>query len=361
MNEFMKRMLKLFLSIPDMAKMGFLTSFFKTEEEDFTDTEFVELDIVRTDEDIAPVLRDIKTGAIAIKDDIYTNKQIKPPVYSLERSVNIYELMKRQPGETEYAALGSWLGRLMLILKNSFSKMTNMIKRSIEIQAAQVLQTGKLDLKDENGKAAYELDYLPKATHFPTVTVSWSNPAAKPLDDLSALIDVIRDDGLVDVKTAIFGRSAWANFIHNEDVKEMIKGDGLALGALDPRIVNKGARYMGYIDIGTCRVDLFTYNGRYKNFDDPVKKGFIGDNNVILLPGVEDLDFRLVFGGIPSIGVNPPFDQILPDRVSVSDAFDFRARVYSDVKNDTYTGEIKSRPICIPVSIDRFGCLKTAV
>jgi len=79
-----------------------------------------------------------------------------------------------------------------------------------------------------------------------------------------------------------------------------------------------------------------------------------------MLADLEDLDFRLVYGAIPSIGTLPPFDQFLPDRVSVEDSVDFRPRVYADQKADTFTAEVRSRPICIPVSIDRFGCLTTA-
>jgi hypothetical protein len=359
MHEFLERMLKMFRSAPNIEKMGFLSSFFVTEDEDIVDTEMVSIDIVRTDEDVAPVLRDLKTGAVAISEDLYTNKAVKPPVYSLERPVGIFELMKKQPGETEYAAIGSWIGRLMIILKDSFVKMTNMIKYSIELQASQVLQTGQLSLTDEKGVAAYTLDYKPKATHFPSVTTAWTNGAGNPIGDINALMDVIRDDGLVDVANVIFGKTAWNDFMANADVKEALRRDGTGLGAIDPKLVGKGGKHMGFINIGSYRVELFTYNGSYKAFGSATKARFVGDNKVILLPDLSELDFRLVFGGIPSIGVEAPFDQFLPERVSVNGAFDFRPRVYRDQKGDTWVGEIKSRPICIPVSIDRFGCLTT--
>ncbi len=359
MGEFLKRMLKIFRSEPDMTKMGFLSSFFTTGPEDIVDSEYVSIDIVRTDEDVAPVLRDYKTGAVAIAEDIYTNKQIKPPIYSLERPVNIFELMKRQPGETEYAKVGTWFARLVKVLAPAFVKMTNMIKRSIEVQAAQVLQTGKLDLPDENGVVAYQLDYRPKATHFPSVTIPWSDPSAKPLDDLEAFADVIRDNGLRDPENAIFSATSWRDFISHESVKDVLKKDSIGLGVLSPRMVNNGGKYQGYINIGSYRINLFTYNGRYINFGDTVKNKFIMDNNVIMTASMEDLDFRLVYGGIPSIGMDDPFNDIVPERVSVDEVYDFRPRVYKDQRADVFFGEVKSRPICIPVSIDRFGCLKT--
>jgi hypothetical protein len=359
MPEFLERMLRMFTSAPNMDKMGFLSSFFVTEDEDIVDAEMVDIDIVRSDEDVAPVLRDLKTGAVAIAEDYYTNKQVKPPIYSLEKPVNVFELLKKQPGETEYAAIGTWIGRLMIVLKNAFTKMTTMIKYSIELQASQVLQTGSLSLNDENGNAAYILDYKPKATHFPTVTTAWNAAGADPLSDLAGLMDVVRDDGLVDVVNLIFGKTAWNDFIGTAKVQAAINRNGLLLGALDPRLVGRGGKLMGYIDIGSYRVNLFTYNGRYRTYGTDTKAPFVGPSKVILLPDIADLDFRLVFGGIPSIGLDAPFDQFLPDRVSINGAFDFRPRVYRDNKGDAYVGEVKSRPICIPVSIDRLACLTT--
>jgi len=361
MPVFIEKVLKLFQSAPKIEKMGFLASFFKTEEEDFTDAEMVDIDIVRTDEDVAPVLKDYKTGAIAVADDIFTGKQIKPPIYSLERPVNIWDLMKRQPGENALAAeIGSWFGRLVAILKKAFLKQYDMIKRAIELQAAQILQTGQLSLLDDKGNTAYILDFQPKATHFPTVLNGWGGGSDDPLGDIESLADKIRDDGLVDVTTAIFGADAWNNFIKNTDVQAALKKDGLGLGALNPRLVDKGGKYMGYVEVGTYRIDCFVYNGRFKNFHDASNKyPFVDKDNVILLADIEDLDFRLVYGGVPTIGMDSPFKEIVPDVVRIDGTIEFHNRVYRDQKGDVYVGETKVRPICIPVSIDRFGCIDT--
>jgi hypothetical protein len=359
MREFLEMFLGLFRSAPDITKMGFLTSFFRTGSEDVVPAEYVDIDIERSDEDVGPVLRDYKTGSVVINEDIYVNKQIKPPQYDLERPVNVYDLMKRQPGETEYAKVGSWLARLMVVLNKTFIKMADMIKRSIELQAAQVLQTGRLDLLDENGAVAYQLDYRPKSTHFPMVTVDWSEGASTPIDDLRALASVIRDDGLYDPKILIMGEQAYMDFIAKQEVKELFKQDELALGRLSPQIVNKGGNYMGYIFLGSYRYEIFTYNGRYIPYNGGAKRKFLDDNKVIMLCDPGDLEFRLVFGDIPSIGMEEPFSQFVSDRVTVEGSIDLHPYVYRDDRRKTYAGQLASRPICIPVSIDRFGCLST--
>lgn len=360
MPVFIEKVLKLFRSAPKIERMGFLSSFFRTEEQDFTDAEMVDIDIVRTDEEVAPVLKDYRTGAVAIAEDVFTGKQIKPPIYSLERPVNIFELMKRQPGENAFGEIGSWWARLVLILKAAFLKEYEMLKRAIELQASQILQTGKLTLLDDKGNAAYVLDYKPKVTHFPTVAAAWGTSGADPLGDIEALADVIRDDGLTDVRHAIFGQNAWNNFIKDNDVRECWKKDALGLGALFPRMVDRGGKYMGYIEIGSYRIDCWVYNGRYKNFHDAATKyPFVDPNKVILLSSEEDLDFRLVYGGIPTMGMDEPFREIIPEIVRIDGAIEYHNRVYKDQKGDVYVGESKIRPICIPVSIDRFGCLTT--
>lgn len=356
-SAFKEKVLKIFESFPKMDKMGFLSSFFKTTEEDYTDAEYVDIDIIRSGEQVAPVLRDLSNGAIAISDDVFTGKQVKPPVYKLARPVNIFDLLKRQPGENEYEAIGTWFGRLVTILKRAFQLMYGMLGRAVELQASQVLQTGKLKLTDDAGNDAYELDFNAKATHIATVRTKWDQAGADPLGDLETLADAIRDDGLVDAKIAIFGAKAWNAFIQNTDVQNAVKKDGLGLGNLNPRIVNKGGKYMGYIELGAYRLDLMVYNGRYTAFNDSTVTPFVNDKKVIVLADPEDLDFRCVYGGVPSLGMIEPFASVIPEKVTYQGGMKIHNKVYNNDDKDTTVAQATVRPVCIPVSIDRFGCL----
>jgi hypothetical protein len=360
--DILHKVLSMFNSKPDINKMGFLSSFFRVGPESFTDAEYAEIDVVRSGEEVAPVVRDLSTGAVTIVDDKFVNHEIPFPVYSLRKPVNVASLMKRRPGENAYLTdRVNWLGRLARVLVDGFSKMARMVRYSIELQASQVLQTGKIMLTDENGIAVYELDLKPKASHFPTASVAWSDDDADPVSDLSGLIEVIRDDGQIDIKNAIFDRLSWNDFIRNGFVQENIKQDGLGTGAVNPALFNKGGVHMGHIWIGSYRIELWTYNGRYTPFGTTTVTKFLADNTVILLPDIEDLDFRRLFGGIPMVRPNTDFDELFgANKVEITGEYDFRPRVYWDEPGDTYVGEIKSRPLCWPVSIDRFGCLRTA-
>jgi hypothetical protein len=352
----------MFLQEPDIKKIGFLSSFFKTPPDGFTDSEYMEYDIVRSGMEAAPVVRNLSTGAVTIVEDVFTNKQIPYPVYALDSPADIAGLMKRMPGENAYIDQRiNWLGRITRVLVRAFAKMTRMIRTSIEVQAAQVLQKGTLMLTDENGIPTYELDFKPKASHFPEAAVSWDDPTADILADIENLSDVIQADGYTEITTLIFGKKAWRAAYKNQEFREAVKKDNLGMGDLSPQLKGKGAKLMGYILIGAYRYDLYLYNAIYTPWGETTPVNFVDPDKVIFLPDPEDLDFRRMFGGIPNIKVDPVFDPVFGGKIPIENEYDFRARVYFDEPKDAYVGEIKSRPASIPVSIDRYGCLKAII
>jgi hypothetical protein len=362
MINILAKIIEMFNQEPDVKKMGFLSSFFKTPPDGFTDAEYVEYDIVRSGMEVAPTVRNLNTGAVTIVEDEFTNKQVPFPVYALDSPADISQLMKRQPGENAYLeAKVNWMGRLSKVLVRAFAKMSRMIRFAIEEQAAQVLQTGTLTLTDENGNKTFELDFKPKATHFPSVAVSWDDDQADPLKDIEQLAEVIQADGYADVTTLVFGKDAWNAFYKNTDVREAVKKDNLGMGDLNPAYRNKGVKYMGYIHIGAYRFDLLIYNAIYTPWGETTPKHFVDPDKVIFLPDENELDFRRLFGGIPEVKFDPVFDPILGGKIPVDNEYDFKGRVYFDEPRNTYIGEVKSRPATIPVSIDRFGCLTAII
>lgn len=360
--DFLKRVLKMFTDDARMQKRGFFTTFFKTTEEDYTNAEFVEIDIERSGNKVAPVLKDHRTGGVIVDDDIFTEKRFKPPYSCLKQPVPLMDLMQRQPGERDDdATIGSWFARLVAKIKKALSKFHRMFKEQIELQCAQIMQTGIVQLSDENGNIVYDLDFKMKSSHKPTVSVAWSSSNATPLADLEALCEAINDDGKSDPAIAIFGRNAWNNALKNTDFKDAVKKDGMNLGQLEPALKNRGGRYMGYVDIGSFRLELWVYNDSYESFKGSTLKKFMNPDKVIVTAAVEDLDFRIVFGGVPTAGMKEPFAAIVPAEVTYDGFARIHNRVWYDENGDTYTGESKMRALAIPVSIDKFGCLTTTL
>lgn len=353
-----KTMLRAYRQTPNIDKNMFLTSFFKTTPQDITSSEFVTLDIVRNTEDIAPVLTDISTGAIVVSEEVFTNKTIKPPAIALKEPFNVWDLLNRQAGQTEYEN-PAFQAVLAGKIQQSWKTMSDMIKRTIELQASQIMQTGVLTLYDAAGVARYSLDYFPKSTHIATAAVSWATATTDIIGDLEGLAELIRSDGLIDPTQIIMGSSAFKNFVNSNQAAKYFNKEVLNLGQLDPRMTNSGAKYQGVVHVGNYRFDIWTYNGQYRNAAGTAVK-YVSADNVIMLPDMDDLDFRKVFGGIPVVVDSlAEVRQFMPSRVTVPGAFDFKPRVYTDEAAETTYSEIKSRPLLIPVSIDRYAMMDT--
>lgn len=167
--------------------MLFLSGLFQSPPENFHTSEEVEIDIVRSDEDISIVIQDLSTGYRMNSEDLYTNKGFKPPIHKEAIPINSFDLIKRMPGQNPFEA-PDFRANVITRMFNGMTKIERKIRRSIEVQASQVLQTGVVTLTDMNGNALYTLDYKPKASHFPTAGTSWATATgAQKLADINSL------------------------------------------------------------------------------------------------------------------------------------------------------------------------------
>jgi hypothetical protein len=76
MPDFLLLVTKLFNQQPNIKKMGFLSAFFKVQPDSFTDVDRINLDMVYGGEDIAPVVRDLSTGAVLVTQDRFGNMEV---------------------------------------------------------------------------------------------------------------------------------------------------------------------------------------------------------------------------------------------------------------------------------------------
>ncbi|MCL2381348.1 MAG: major capsid protein [Treponema sp.] len=362
MPDTLQQVVKMYEQQPDMKKMGFLTSLFKVGPESFTDVDKISMDMVYGGNDMAPVVRDLGTGAVVVTIDKFGNMEVPFPVYSLETPVNISQLMNRLPGENAFLTSTTrgvnWMGRMARLIKDGTARHLRMIKNSMEYQAAQVLTTGKCTLTDEDGNSINELDYQIPGTHFPASKISWADPKANPIDDLNALDDVIRTAGLCDVTNYVMGKKAWNHFLKNEQVHTNLDKNILNTLEISPQMRDKGAAYLGKLNLDG-RIRLFWgYDATYNPWNNRKEtEYFLNPNKVIALPSYENMDFRRYFGGIPSIKVDPVFDPLFGNKITVEGEYDFKVRVWFDEEAETYKSRTRSRPLFVPASRLRFGCM----
>jgi hypothetical protein len=346
------------------APVQFFSGFFTTRPENFHTAEEVEIDIERSEEDISVAVHDISTGHRMNSTDIYTNKGFKPPVHKEAFPINSHDLLKRVAGENPFEDMGFRV-RLTRKFLSGMRKVEAMIRRAMEYQASQVLQTGVVTLTDENGAQVYQIDYKPKATHFPTAGTAWGQAGADPIGDIDALANVIRGDGLVDPGLLIMGDDAFNAFILDDGVKAYLDNRRIDLGQIGrTEVRGNGGTYKGSIDIGNYKYEIWTYAGRYKDPQTGVSTKYMDPSKVIVMDAGARLD--ATFGGIPNIGKllganpSPVVLPVLPGRLSSTDSqMDLNTNVWLTPDGAQLFGGVGARPLMIPTAIDTFGCLET--
>lgn len=339
---------------------GFLSRFFTLKPGGIYDGEKVAIDIKRIGEAVATVIT-ASTGPNENDVNVFTTKEFIPPAYGEGFPLDVNELLARMAGVDPFtAAYAGYNASLMAKMMDGFTTVDDMIQRAVEIQASQILQTGKLDLPDINGDSKYVLDFKPKSSHFPTVATGWSNPASTPLLDLQALAKTIRINGKINCETLIMGEDALNNFIRNTDVQNLLDNRRMEMGLIDPRLTaDSGATYIGSIKVGTYVFDIWSYA---EIFDAPGSgdpTNYIDANKVVMLSTRTRLDMTAARVPLP-LGPDPRVASLLPGRVSsVDNALDVTPNVFVSPNGKQIKGELESRPLLIPVQIDGFGCLTT--
>lgn len=341
----------------------FLSGRFRSRAEDFYDSETIEIDVMREGEAVAVPIASINTTPHKNEAPQFTNKEFRAPVLDEEFALNSFDLIKRVAGDDPFMNR-SFLSRANTLAMRSMRLIENKIRRNIELQAAQILQTGMVTLIDSNADVVFEIDYLAKASHLRQVTSSWSNVAAPVVEDLDALGDAIRTDGQAEPTDICMGISAYKNFL-NSDV---INGAGF----FDTRRANQGSiermqttstggKLRGTLDIGQYQYNLWTYDGRYDAPDTGLNTPFMNPNFVIMW--VEGADLRATFGSIPQITApDPRVRGILGGAGRVSSArrrMDLSRNVWTDARGRTVHFSAGTRPLLIPTAIDRIGSLNT--
>jgi hypothetical protein len=358
-NSFATGWMRLFKQMRQPS--NFLQSFFTMKPGNAYNGKKIELDIQRFGEDVAVAM---KAGTEAnINDvDLVTTKEFTPPAYGEAVSCDVNDLVERTAGVDQYSdAYNGYAAKLIAKLNTAFQVIRAMITRSVELQASQILQTGTLTLTDRVGGTVYVIDFKPKATHFPTVSTSWSAAGADPLGDLQSLIDVIRSDGQVNANQAIFGAVALKNFLANTDVQANLDNRRVTIGEIRPRQDNRGATFYGFVWIGAYMVEIWTYAEGYKHAQTGAFTKYVDDDKVILTSSDTRLDYATARVPLP-LGPDPRVANIMPGRLmDTSTELDVTPNLYCTPNGKQIMAELESRPLLVPVQIDGFGCLDTEI
>ncbi len=335
----------------------FLTGMLRTPPQNFYDSEEVELDIQRETEEVAIVVQDLTAGARKVEAAKYTNKSFKAPVIQLEGVLTAYDLMKREVGALPFDDL-NFQGTATRKALSISRKMEGMIRRAIELETAQMFQTGELHLIDGAGVELYTIDYQPKSTHFTTPT-AWAadGSTGDPLAAIAALALILRRDGRKAPNRLVFGAGAWERFLANTRVKAQL--DNLGMQNFQNIVPSTpgadGATFMGWITTGNYRFECWLYDGQYNHPQTGTLTPYIADNKVVMLSSKARYD--LTFGNIPRFGT-PESSALpyLPRRIS-GGGIDLHPWAFKSADGLHVVVQNGCRPLPIPTEVDTFGCI----
>lgn len=338
---------------------SFFTAQFQTPDENIHETESVEIDIERSDEDVAIAIQDLSTGPRMNTDDIYTNKKFTPPIFDEAFTLNIFDLIKRVGGQHPFTDPIFQANATLRFFKG-MRKCERKIRRAIEWQAAQVLQTGTTTLIDSAGNSLYTVDYKPKATHFFNASPVWDGVSPTIAKDIIKACELVRDDGQRDPDMVQMGALAWEVALADPDFIGRFDTRRADIGRISMmRMDDTGGQYRGILDLGNYQLEVWTYNGKFKHPQTGTITSFLDPIKVIVRASTGRLDGT--YGAIPSLF--PPDRRILPylpERVR-SGQIDMTPNAWISPNNRNMFGSVGTRPLMIPTAIDTFVTINTGI
>lgn len=331
-----------------------LTSLCQTPAENYYNGEFLEQDYWGDKEDIAPVVTDLQNGNNKFSIEEFVNKEFKAPVMLDEFSIDTFKLIKRQYDQTPFEN-PQYMANLAKLWQTHMVIGAERQRRTVELMVAQMLQTGKIILKDSKGEPAYEIDFQQKASHLPTFATAWTDSAnATPFKDLENMGDVIVTDGKRQPRRVIMSQASYYNMIRTEEYLNLADNRRVFIVNNTSAPVIEGMMYKGTLDLTAYTLDLYVYTGEYVDIDGTTKR-FITSGSVIMMPETVRLD--LTFGGIPLVVAPDPRVGFLSTRARVqSMKLDITTNAWVSEDGRFVKGFVGSRPLPILTAKNQIMC-----
>jgi hypothetical protein len=347
------------LYIEEAPNPMFLTGFFQAPAKNFFTSKTVEVDIDRDSEDVAIVVHDLAAGRRKNELTKYENKEFTPPVFDEEGDMSAYALLDRRAGNDPFAEIEYGIQAAEDAFR-LFTRCQKKIGRAVELMAAQILTTGTVTCVDSAGVALYTIDYGMRAAHKIPVTWALDGSTGDPETDLYGAGKLMRANGKTNATKLVCGATALSKLLANAKISKKLVRDGFNLGQLMPSARGEGATFFGYVWIGMYRMEIWTYDGMYKDPVSGLMKFYVPENVIIMLPDKPRFDAK--FGRIPLFkkpnGSGIPGLPQFPSRISSSDkVLDLTVNSWITEDGKHAMMSCGTRPLLIPTAIDQFVCI----
>lgn len=343
----------------DAGAPSFLASMFPTGPGDIHNSNTVEIDVRRSGRPISIVVTDWKSGGNVNTMDLYTSKEFVPPILKEVFVLNQGNLMTREMGKTPFDSV-DFMGHAQRTLRSGVMKMTDKVRRTLELQAAQILQSGVVTLIDSAGATRYTLDYQMKAAHIFNASVDWDETTADPLLDMAAGDELVRKNGKHRIDTWVFGRTAYSYFLASSKVQALLENRRMQLGGVDPSPPGSEDQiYQGFVIINGSVQKIYTYDASYDHPQTGSDTPYVALTKAIGLSSKAPR--RMTFGGIPRI---VPVDSRVASLgigslMSSERGIAATTNAWVDPEGTTISASVATRPLAIPTAIDTHVCIET--
>lgn len=319
---------------------AFLRSFFPTVE---SPTLEVSIEVMRGFEKVAV---DVVRGTDGNRNQFSrsTQKLFIPPYFREWFDATQLQLYDRLYGATQIE--DTIFSAYVNSVADAAMELQNKIERSYELQCAQVLTTGVVNVAvgsaiDYNRKALSNIDL--GAGNY------WASASVDPVTSLTIGCNFLRQVGKAEggVFNAICGTSALADLLNNVNVQNRGKIFQYALDVINmPQRNSVGAAYHGQISVGAYRVNLWSYPQFYDDATTGVSTPYIDPKKVILIP--ETPQFKLAFAAVPQL--------ISPNTMPKMGAYIMSE--YINERGKARIVDIESAGLAVPTRVDTIWTAK---
>lgn len=271
-SEYSTRLLSRVVELMPKTPMFLRDTFFQNVN--LSDVEYIDVDVVKDGRRKGVYISRTQESQVVDKEG-YTTNTFTPPLIALKTPIATSDIMSRLPGEMLYGNQSADSRRQALELK-ILQDLNNQIDRSEELQAAEALSTGIVNVA--NGQT---VDYGRTATHnVGTLGGSdqWNSGTQDILQDLEDWKNLILKDGLVMPTDIIMSSDIYYLFAKDSKVSALLDNRSAVMGELVNIAEAPGVAYRGYM-AGYGKV--WTYDNWYKSGGSLTP--FIPVKNVIMI------------------------------------------------------------------------------
>jgi len=332
-----KKLVELYQENP--IATSFLSSFFKLS----TSTSLtVSIEVERAKESVAV---DVVRGTEGNRNsfDTFSEKQYKPPYYREyfdATDLSFYDrLFGQSAGEVDARTLAEWTQEI----SRRYRTLQNMILRRKELQAAQVLQTGIVELVNGDN-----IDFKRKGASIVDLGGGsyWSD-SIDPLTSIQTGCDFSRQEGKAQggLFNMILGSAAISALLNNDDFIKKANLRRVDLMSINtPQTVSDGKLH-GEITVGSYIVRIWSYPEFYTHPSTGVSTAYVDPKKMILVP--ENPIFTMAHAGVPVTMKNDSGDMFMRPM-----AGEFVFGDYIDQRLEKHIYDVKSAFVAIPTAVD---------